>query len=350
MSSTDATALAALTISPDATILEALRALDRGAMGILFVADESERVIGTLTDGDLRRALIAGAALEARCIRSAMQPAFKHVHVTLGRAEVLDAMRAWGVQHVPVIDDEGRLCGLHTVRELISTVHRPNAALILAGGKGTRLQPLTANLPKPMMRVAGRPILERLILHVISHGIREVYLSVNYLAHTIEEHFRDGEDFGCRIQYLREESPLGTGGPLSFLPRPCTHPVVVLNGDLITQCDIGRLIQEHVEGKHALTMGVHPYAITVPFGVVSVQHGRVTDVQEKPTQSTLVNAGIYVVSDEAIGLVPRGQYFPMTELYHRCRTHDLPVGAHVIEDDWIDVGRHDDLRKARGES
>jgi dTDP-glucose pyrophosphorylase len=341
--------LSLLLIDADATILDALRAIDAGAEAILFVCDQSRRIIGALTDGDVRRAILRGAAVDSRSLREAMRPDFVWVPPHTGRAEVLDIMRARQIGQVPVLDEEGRLCGLHTMRQMISVAERPNRGLLLAGGRGTRLHPITATVPKPMVTVAGRPILERLVLHLMSCGIRRFTLSVNYLAHVIEEHFGDGSRFGCEIEYLRESEALGTGGPVSLLQPPPSIPLLVLNGDLVTQCDVGRLLDFHVDGGYAATLGVRPHAVEVPFGVAVVDGDRLIGLREKPTERMLINAGVYVLSPEAIGLAPPRREYPITELFERCLQEDLPVGAHFLQEDWLDVGRPEELRRARGE-
>jgi dTDP-glucose pyrophosphorylase len=337
-----------LTIPADATVLDALRAIDAGAESIIFVRDDVGRVIGTLTDGDVRRAILGGATLESQSLSRSMRRDFVSVTAEAGRAEVLDLMRARQIEQIPVLDAEGRLCGLHTMRELISAVQRPNRALILAGGLGTRLHPITATVPKPMVPVAGRPILERLVLHLMSCGLRRFSLSVNYLAHVIEEHFGDGSRFGCEIEYLRESEPLGTGGPIALLDPPPTMPLLVLNGDLVTQCDLGRMLDFHERGGFAATLGVRSHSVEVPFGVAEVQGDCLVGLREKPTERMLINAGIYVFSPEVVRQVPRRE-FPVTDLFQLCLDRGMRVGAHFVEEEWLDVGRPEELRRARGE-
>ena len=340
--------LSGLCVPESATLLDALRVLDRGAESITFVCSDEGKVLGSLTDGDVRRALISGVALDDRCLTRIMRRDFARVPATAGRAEVLDIMRARDIGQLPVIDEAGRLCGLHTIGQMVSVSHRPNAAVILAGGRGTRLYPLTESIPKPMVTVAGRPILERLVLHLMSCGIRRFYLSVNYLAEIIEEHFGDGSRFGCRIEYLREDAPLGTGGPLSLLDPIPELPIVVVNGDLVTQCDVARMLDFHAEGGYWATIGLRPYSIPIPFGVATVEEGQVVELREKPTERHLINAGIYVLSPEAVRCVPKDQEFPITELFARCMRDGLSAGGFTIEDEWIDVGHHHELRRANG--
>ena len=339
--------LARLTVPAGSTILDALKAIEAGGEAITFVVDPDQRVVGCLTDGDIRRAILRGASLEDRVLPQVMRRDFTTATPADGRAEVLDLMRARQIERIPVVGPDGRLSGLHTIRQLVSNAERPNRVVILAGGKGTRLYPLTEQMPKPMVTVAGRPILERLILHLMSCGLRRFSISVNYLGHVIEEHFGDGAQLGCEIDYLRESEPLGTGGPLSLLPRQ-DLPVVVLNGDLVTQCDVGDLLDVHARGRYAATLGIRPYAIEVPFGVAEVEGERLLGLREKPTERTLINAGIYVLSPEAIAVVPSGTEYPITALFEQLLAEGQAVGAHVLEAEWLDIGRHDELRRARG--
>lgn len=342
--------LTALTVRPGDSLLTAMRVIGAGRIKLAFVKDERSKIVGTLSDGDVRRALLAGARVDqAGVVARAMNREFKSVGAKVGRTEVLDLMRAFRVNQLPILDAGGRLTGVHLLEELIGAVTRPNRALIMAGGRGTRLHPLTEHVPKPMLTVAGRPILERLVLHLVGYGIREIFLSVNYLGHVIEEHFGDGKAFGCRIRYLRERKPLGTGGPVSLLPSGTAHPVLVMNGDLVTQARIDEILSFHERGGFAATVCVRPYHMEVPFGVADVDGDRLVGLREKPSQELLTNAGIYVLSKEAVRMVPKGREYPITELFETCLSKKIPVGAHVLSADWIDVGRHDELGRARGD-
>lgn len=345
----DGAELSRLVLEIDATLRDALRALDMGAEAIVFVREpQTHRVIGAITDGDLRRALLRGCDMDSTSVNEAMRRDFSWVPPEAGRAEVLDLMRARRIGQLPILDADGRLCGLHTIGRMLMAEPRPNAAVILAGGRGTRLGPLTRTIPKPMVTVAGRPILERLLLHLMGCGIRRFYISVNYLASVIEDHFGDGTRFGCEITYLREDQPLGTGGPLAQLTNERAHPVVVLNGDLITQCDVGGLLDFHAAGDYVATIGVREYIVEIPFGTAKVVADRLVALREKPVERQLVNAGIYVLSSSAIDMIPPGQEYPITSLFERCLVEGRPVGAFQVTDEWIDVGRPEELRRARG--
>ena len=340
--------LARIIIPENASIQTALEAIDEGAVELALAVDTDRRLVGTVTDGDIRRAILRGATL-ADPITSFISRGFTAVGPEATRAEVLDMMKARVFKQIPVVDASGRVAGVHLMREMLGAVERPNWAVVMAGGRGERLRPLTDTLPKPMIRVAGRPILERIILHLVGSGIRRVFLAVNYKASMIEEHFGDGSAFGCCVEYLREVTPLGTGGPLSLLPEQPREPILVLNGDLVTQFDVDALLHAHSENGHKATVAVHEYLHTVPFGVVETEAGRVVELREKPTQSWQANAGVYVLDPELIPRVPTSAVFPMTSLIEECIERGEHVGTFSLQDDWIDVGRHHELRRARGE-
>lgn len=330
-----------------APLRQALKSLDESALGIVLVEDPSGRVVGTLTDGDTRRALLGGATLDSLVDGHVKRP-FASVGPGASRAEVLDIMQSRWLSQIPILDDQGRLIGLHTLHEILGASPRPNWAVVMAGGRGERLRPITDTIPKPMIHVAGRPILERIVLHLVGFGIRRIFLAVNYKADVIERHFGDGTRFGCAIEYLREETPLGTGGALSLLPEAPADPLLVLNGDLLTQFDVGSLLSFHAHGRFVATVGIHEYTHAIPFGVVDVEDDRIVQMREKPSHVWLTNAGIYAIEPSIVSRVPRGTDYPLPALVEECLDRQEPIGAFRIEADWIDVGRQAELRRARG--
>jgi len=332
-------------VSLEGSLKDAMTSLTRNGTAITLVTDSSNRLIGVLNDGDIRRALLSGAALDSPLADYTVRD-FTSVRPGVGRAEILDLMQARILEQIPVVDESGQLVGLHLIHELLGCAERPNWAVIMAGGKGERLLPATEHVPKPMIRVAGRPILERLVLHLVGSGIRRIYLSINHLGHIIEQHFGDGKKFGCCIEYLREEQPLGTGGALSLLPQDVTDPVLVLNGDLVTQVDVGLMLEFHTQGKYVATIGAREYSHTVPFGCVEVLDGEVNEFVEKPTLTRLINAGIYVISPAMLDRVPERE-FPITDLLTDCMRREESIGAYEVGDDWIDVGQRKFLTRAQ---
>jgi dTDP-glucose pyrophosphorylase len=340
--------LAPFAVGLSGTVRDALAAIDRGARGLALLVDDGGRLLGTISDGDIRRAILAGATLDSPVAGIARRD-FVSVPPGADRAHVLDLMRARSIQQVPILDGSGYVAGIHSLREIIGHVERKNWAVVMAGGRGERLRPLTDTLPKPMLRVAGRPILERLVLNLVGFGIRRIFLSVNYLADRIEEHFGDGSSFGCEISYLRESEPLGTGGGLSLLPERPALPVMVMNGDLITRFDVGAMLEAHERAGAAITVGVHGYSHTVPFGVVERVGERVVGFVEKPVQLWTTNAGIYVLGPDVVCRVPRATFINMTDLMQDAIVRGEAVAAFEIGEDWLDVGHPAELSKARGE-
>ncbi len=338
-----------LIVADDATVRDAMAALSANGREVVLVRNRADRVVGLVTDGDIRRALLRGHTLDSP-VSDAMRRDFFHATVDVERAAVLDLMKARSFRHVPVLDQESRLVAIHFLADLIGAGRKPNIAVILAGGQGTRLRPYTENLPKPMVEVAGRPMLERIVLHLVGHGIRRIFLSVNHLAEIIETHFGDGRAFGCQIEYLREEQPLGTGGPLSLLAERPSEPLIVLNGDQITQVDISAMIETHLTEGHVATMAVGPHQLRMPFAVVRHENGRMIELQEKPTLDFLVNRGIYVIDPEALDHVPYGRAFPITDLFAQLIAANQRVGIFYCDDYWLDVGRPADLLRANGQS
>ena len=338
----------ALLVGQDATLRAAMSAIDAGAAEIAVLIDENHRLVGVLTDGDVRRALLGGHTLDAPALAAAT---CAPVTVTYDsdRAGVLDLMRARGVAQIPVLDADEKVVGLHTLDGLLRPLELPSWAVVMAGGLGQRLHPITEYIPKPMAMVGGRPILERIVRMLADAGVRQVYLAVNYLREVIEDHFGDGSRWGVSISYLRESpgQPLGTAGALSLLP-PSGDPVLVMNGDLITSFDPGDLIEAHRRLGGDLTVAVRQYTHEVPFGVLSRDgDGTILGVEEKPLVSWPVNAGIYVVAPHVLDVLAPGQALHMTELIVSVIERGGRVVSWDLDGDWLDVGRPKDLREAR---
>lgn len=335
------------TIPQTGTIRDAMLAIERSGLEIALVVDEARKLVGILTDGDIRRALLKGTSMSDG-VAGHLQRNYTSVGKRAGRTEVIDLMQALAIPQIPVVDTDGTLVALHSLRELIGAPERANWAVIMAGGRGSRLAPLTDQIPKPMLRVAGSPILERIVLHVVGQGVKRIFLAINYLGHVIRDHFGDGAKFGAQIEYLTEEKPLGTGGALSLLPEAPTAPVLVMNGDLVTQADVGALLRFHDEGPQVATVGVRKYFHTIPFGCVELDGDRIVELQEKPTWTRLVNAGIYVLGPQLVTRLPRNTATTVPDIIGGAITRGEDVRAFEIDDDWIDVGQREQLSEARG--
>lgn len=333
-------------VSPNDTLIKALAVINTGGLEIALIV-ENNKLLGIMTDGDCRRAILSGAGLD-QILRPIMQKNYRSVGPNMRRHDVLDLMRAGSHEQIPVIDPTGELLGLHVIDDLLGASPIPNQAIVLCGGMGTRLRPITEKIPKPMIRVAGRPILERIVFHLVGHGFRRIYLAVHYLGEMIESHFGDGSAFGCEITYLREEQPLGTGGCLGLLDGPVEHPVLVMNGDLVTQFDASMMLERHVNQGNTATVGVHSYNHEIPFGVLDVVDDRVQALREKPSIQQIVNAGIYVLDPGILEWVPKGRASTVPELLGVCLEREKRVGIHFVDEEWMDVGRFEELQRARG--
>lgn len=332
-----------------ATVQDAILNLDDVAIQIVLVCDQSNVLIGTLSDGDIRRGLLKGLELSSP-IESIIHRNPLVVPETLTRDLVLQLMTANKVRQVPIVDVENRVIGLHLWDELAEKVERPNIMVIMAGGKGTRLRPHTKSCPKPMLEIAGKPMLEHIIERAKSEGFERFILSIHYLGHIIENHFGNGAGFGVQISYLREDSPLGTAGALSLLEENPSLPFVVTNGDVMTDIRYGELLDFHSRHLADATMAVRLHEWQHPFGVVQMRGIEITGFEEKPISRTHINAGVYALSSEALRHLSRGMPCDMPTLFERLQTNGLKTIAYPMHEPWLDVGRPDDLEHARSHS
>jgi dTDP-glucose pyrophosphorylase len=345
--------LNAVKASTGASVREAVEVIDRSAMAVALLVDEDDILVGLLTDGDIRRALLGGATLADAALPYATK-GFQRVEVGSSRALVLDLMRALRINAVPEVDEMGRLVGLHTLSDVIGKEPLPNPALLMAGGRGSRLGDLTRHTPKPLMDVAGRSILEWIVLNLVGGGVREVFVAVNHMAEQVVDHLGDGHALGCRVSYIHEEptKPLGTAGALSLFRADHPDldvPLLVMNADLMVQFDPERLLDFHVRTRASISVAVRTYSHEVPFGVVETDATRVTGIREKPTFTADVNAGVYAVSPEVLDLLVTNEPCTMPDLIERCLDEGHPVSAWPIPSDWIDIGTPSDLARAKGQ-
>lgn len=341
--------VASILVGGSDTIRRAMEAISEGRSGIALMVDGGGRLVGTVSDGDIRRALLTGKTLSSS-VEDVASRQFVSVGVGEDRGYVLDLMQSRQIRQIPIVDREGRPVGLHLMREIVGGRPRPNVAVIMAGGRGERLRPITDTIPKPMVKVAGRPILERLVLHLVGHGIRKFYFCVNYKAEIIERYFGDGQAFGCSIHYVHEEKPLHSGGALSLLPERPKQPFLLLNGDLVTQVDVREMLDCHERASAMITVGVTEYSHIIPFGCLkTLADGTITDICEKPTVTETVNAGIYVINPEALSWIPYNEPYPVTNLLSEALRQGVKVQSFAVGG-WLDVGRVEQLRQANGVS
>lgn len=325
-----------------------MRIIDLGAAQIALVVDETQRLLGTLTDGDIRRGLLHGETLDTP-VERLMNREFRFVRSGEDQAAVLEMMRRDVLRQIPVLDAEGRVVELLLLQELLAPAQLPNAVVIMAGGKGTRLRPHTEHCPKPMLPVDGKPMLEILLEQCIASGFRQFYLSVNYLKEQIIDHFQDGSRWGASIDYLVEDEPLGTAGSLQLLPSTVQEPFLVINGDVLTRLNPSQLLRFHVDHEAAGTLCVREHTITVPFGVVQTQGVELAGFEEKPSYRQLVNAGVYVIDPQLLPLLPPHQPTDMPTLLQSAQQAGHRVAVCPIHEYWIDVGRPETLLQAHQE-
>lgn len=338
----------AVRVHPNASMLQTMAVISDGRLGIALVVDENDRLLGTVTDGDMRRAILRQAALDTP-VSSIMERGFTAVGPDAGQGDLLKLMHARSIRQVPVRDAEGKVIGLYIREDLSEPITRPNWAVIMAGGEGRRLWPLTAYLPKPMLPVGGQPIVELILAQVVHHGFRRVFVSINHLADQIVSHLGDGRPFGCSIEYLREKEPLGTGGALTLLPEIPQHPILVTNGDLLTNMDLSELMEFHQSHEAAATLCVRELSYQIPYGVVTCDDDEVIALEEKPAHTQLVNAGIYVLDPVLLGYLPRSQQsYPLPTLIEEARNHGLGAKAYRVKDEWMDVGHLEEYEQVRG--
>ncbi|MTI11391.1 nucleotidyltransferase family protein [Curvivirga aplysinae] len=331
-------------------ISDALTILEKYRKKIVLIIDEKKKLEGIVVDGDIRRALIKGLPLNTP-LTEIMNTAPLILDDDVDQNEAISFMRKNGIQQLPVVDIDGQVINILELNELSKSLQHDNWVVIMAGGEGRRLRPLTNDIPKPMLKVGSRPILETIIRQFVSHGFKKFILSVNYLSHTIEDHFGDGKEFGVEIKYIRETEKMGTAGSLSLLEFKPTSPFIVMNGDILTNVNFSNLIKRHEQLQPAATMCVREYKIEVPFGVVEVTESedQITALHEKPSTLHYINAGIYILAPEVLKQIPKNIFFDMTDLFSTLISENSVLLPYVVHEYWADIGRFSDYEKVNSE-
>ncbi|MBM3732152.1 MAG: CBS domain-containing protein [Acidimicrobiia bacterium] len=333
-----------------APLAEAIRIIDVSSKQICLVVDGADRLLGTVTDGDIRRAILKAVPLDAP-VERVMNRAPTTLAPEYAREDAVQLMRSKQLHQLPVVDADRRVVGLVLIDDLMEEGQRAdNWVVLMAGGLGARLRPLTETVPKPMLKVGVKPLLETTLESFAQQGFHRFYISVNYLAGKVKGYFGDGARWGCEIRYLEEKEQLGTAGALGLLPERPEKPLIVMNGDVLTKVNFGHLLDFHREHKAAATMCVREYDFRVPYGVVQLEGARINGLVEKPVHSFFVNAGIYVVEPTLLDDVPRdGRQFHMTHLFENALAAGRETAAFPIREYWIDIGQIDDLARANGD-
>lgn len=339
-------------LAADASIYEAVRAIEETVRRLAVVTTPEGKLLGTLTDGDIRRCFLAGGTMESRvCEAMTRNPVSAPVNTS--SQFLIDLLHRNNIRALPLVDDNGLYVRIIHLSELLEQPEAGelekdfSAAVIMAGGEGTRLRPLTEDIPKPMVEIGGLPLLERQLQRLVEAGIQLVYISVNYLSHIIEDHFLDGERYGVPIKYLREKDKLGTAGALSLIPDKLDGPLLVMNGDVFTTSDFVNLSHYHTDQQADLSVSAIEYNIKIPYGVIRSENARIIALEEKPSQRFLCNAGIYVLSPHLLSMIPSGSFFNMTDLIKECLATGKKVVVFPVHEYWSDIGTPADLAQVR---
>ncbi len=334
-----------LFVAHDANIRTALEKLNGNSSQIVCVIDENQRLIGLITDGDLRRGLLKGMILEDSII-SLMNANPLTMPKNATRSEILAIMRDKKIHQMPIIDEDRRVISLHLMDEIIGASIKPNHVVLMVGGLGTRLRPLTETTPKPLIPIGGKPILLRIIENLKSHGFTKFSLCVNYKQELFHDYFGDGKKFACQIDYIHETTRMGTAGALSLWQNPPQEDFLVMNGDILTNFDFSLLLNHHIAHRAIATVAVRDYTYQVPFGVITEQDGEMLSIVEKPSQSYFINAGIYACSPKILDFLAKGTPDDMPNLLQRVQKN---IRIFPIKDYWLDIGRFEDLKRAEQE-
>jgi len=333
-----------IAVKSDASMKEVLRVISEGNMQIALVVDDGCHLAGTVTDGDIRRALLRGDELDAQVYSfmndSPITGLLNEDHVLWQRT-----MQRYTLRHLPLMDANGCVVGLARFEQPKEPKH-DNPVILMAGGLGTRLHPLTQTQPKPLVEVGSKPILETIIENFSAHGFHNIYLCINYKGEMIKEYFADGSRWDVEIQYIEEPKCMGTAGALSLLPHKPGLPFFVMNSDLLTKVDFLRLLRFHQKHSATATLCTREYTQQIPYGVINLQGHQVTDIIEKPTHRFNVNAGIYVLDPAALDNIPRDTFFDMPNLINSLLDDKRPVSSFPVHEYWIDIGHMQELERA----
>jgi len=335
-------------LKANSTIKEALSIIDSGAMQIALVLDENNKLLGTVTDGDIRRGLLRGLTLEDS-IEPIIYKTPTVCTINDSKEDILKIAVEKKLYQIPIVDLEGVLVGLDEVDDLLKPEDHPNKVVLMVGGLGTRLSPLTDNKPKPLLNVGNKPILETIIANFAKYGFKNIILSVNYKSEMIEDYFGDGSSFGVNIKYVHENKRMGTAGALSMMKDELSEAFFVMNGDLLTNINFEHMLKYHQENQAIATMGVREYDFQVPYGVVNVKEHLITSIEEKPVHKFFVSAGVYMLDSDILSEIPTDTFYDMPTLFESLIANKKKAVSFPIREYWLDIGRMSDYEQANSE-
>lgn len=332
------------------SIEKAVAILDKASLRIVFVVDSESRLIGTVTDGDIRRGILRHLSLTRPVVHVMNDnPIVLPAHEN--RENILRIMRDKDILQIPLIDDAGRIVEVELLQELVRKKNYPNPVVIMAGGLGSRLRPLTNDLPKPMLRIGDTPMAERIINQLVDAGFTDLFLSIGYKKEVIREYFGDGSAWGAEIKYLEETEPRGTAGALMLLPESKrSRPILMMNGDILTKVDFQKLIDFHQADRADLTLCVREFEFQVPYGVVQIRGDEFIGLKEKPSQKFFVNAGIYVLEPIVIPDQTTSFHLDMPDLINQQVEESRKISVFPIHEYWLDIGMMKQFEKAQADA
>jgi dTDP-glucose pyrophosphorylase len=337
-----------LKLNINSIIKEALEIIDKAAMQIALVVDENDKLIGTLTDGDIRRGLLKGLDLNSP-IESIIFKTPTIAKISDTKEEILKLALSKKLHQIPIIGNDGTVIGIQEIEELVNPKEKINKVVLMVGGLGTRLRPLTENTPKPMLKVGNKPILHTIVENFAKYGYKNIVMCVNYKSDIIQNYFKDGKEFGVNIEYIFEENRMGTAGALSLLKEKPTKPFFVMNGDLLTNVNFEHLHNYHLSNDSIATMCVREYDFQVPYGVVNMENNKILSIEEKPVHKFFVSAGIYMLSPEVLEYIPKNEFFDMPTLFDLIIKDNKNAISFPIREYWLDIGRIEEYKRANDE-
>ena len=333
-------------VSPSCTIQEVLKIIDSGAIKIAIVVDKNNKLLGTITDGDIRRAILDGKSLKDS-IKDIYCKKPMAVSINENKESIIKICTYKKIYQVPVIDNEEKVIDIVLLDELLKPKCYPNKVILMVGGLGTRLRPLTENVPKPMLNIGGKPILQTIIEQFANYGFINIIMCVNYKYDVIQNYFGDGSKFGVSIDYILENKRMGTAGALSLLKNKPKKPFFVMNGDLLTDVNFENMLEFHIKNNAVASMCVREYDLQIPYGVVNVKDGEIKSIEEKPIHKFFVNGGIYILNPECIDYIPENEFYDMPTLIEKLIKINKKVIPFPIREYWLDIGRIEEYEKAQ---
>jgi Nucleoside-diphosphate-sugar pyrophosphorylase involved in lipopolysaccharide biosynthesis/translation initiation factor 2B, gamma/epsilon subunits (eIF-2Bgamma/eIF-2Bepsilon) len=328
----------------DYSVKKALEILDLGARGVVLVVDKNKKLLGTITDGDIRRSILKGISLESSIQEIVhYNPVCASIHMT--REEIKDLLIKKAVKDIPIVNDENQLVDIISIKDILIPEGKENPVIIMAGGLGTRLKELTQEIPKPMLKVGQDPMLQHIINNFKQYGYNKIFISVNYKAEIIENYFQDGYAHGVKIEYIKEHKRLGTAGGIGLTKKYLNAPFFVINGDIFTNLNVENMMKFHMDNGFDITVGTRKHSFQIPYGVIETENNIINKIEEKPNMDYLINAGVYCLNPSLIENIPDDEYFEITDLINICIKNNKKVGSYEIKEYWMDIGRLEDYNK-----